>query len=121
MTKTQIGLGVLSIPSSFDTLGIIPGIICLCTIGVMTTWSSYMVGVFKANHPAVYTIDDAGYEMFGKIGRNFLAVAFMLSKSSNNLSPFFTIQDSANTATPRLDFYLWLCHVGYLDRFQRRL
>ncbi|KAI6767055.1 hypothetical protein HG531_011415 [Fusarium graminearum] len=79
MTKTQIGLGVLSIPSSFDTLGIIPGIICLCTIGVMTTWSSYMVGVFKANHPAVYTIDDAGYEMFGKIGRNFLAVAFMLN------------------------------------------
>ncbi|KAM0389962.1 hypothetical protein ACHAQC_007949 [Fusarium culmorum] len=79
MTKTQIGLGVLSIPSSFDTLGIIPGIICLCTIGAMTTWSSYMVGVFKANHPAVYTIDDAGYEMFGKIGRNFLAVAFMLN------------------------------------------
>ncbi|RGP75555.1 hypothetical protein FSPOR_663 [Fusarium sporotrichioides] len=79
MTKTQIGLGVLSIPASFDTLGIIPGIFCLCTIGIITTWSSYMVGVFKRNHPEVYSIDDAGYKMWGKIGREILAVAFMLN------------------------------------------
>lgn len=79
MTKTQIGLGVLSIPASFDTLGIVPGVICLCAIGAITTWSSYMVGVFKRNHPEVYTIDDAGYKMFGKIGREFFAVSFLLS------------------------------------------
>ncbi|KAH0137868.1 hypothetical protein KCU67_g15634, partial [Aureobasidium melanogenum] len=29
MMKTQIGLGVLSIPAVFDVLGMIPGIICL--------------------------------------------------------------------------------------------
>jgi amino acid permease len=88
MTKTQIGLGVLSIPASFDTLGIIPGIFCLCTIGAITTWSSYMVGVFKRNHPEVYTIDDVGHKVFGKIGREFFAASFMLSKSPTyHLSP----------------------------------
>jgi amino acid permease len=35
MMKTQIGLGVLSIPLVFDTLGMISGIIILLAI---TTW-----------------------------------------------------------------------------------
>ncbi len=32
MMKTQIGLGVLSIPSAFDTLGVVPGVIVLIVI-----------------------------------------------------------------------------------------
>ena len=51
--KICIGLGILSIPSGFDILGLIPGIICLLAIGAITTWSSYMVGVFKINHTAL--------------------------------------------------------------------
>ncbi|KAH8661209.1 putative amino acid transporter [Ilyonectria robusta] len=78
MMKTQIGLGVLSIPSAFDTLGIVPGVVCLCTIAAITTWSDYMVGVFKLRHTQVYGIDDAGGLMFGRIGRETLAVAFCL-------------------------------------------
>jgi amino acid permease len=38
MMKTQIGLGVLSIPLVFDTLGMIPGIIILVSIAIITTW-----------------------------------------------------------------------------------
>lgn len=38
MMKTQIGLGVLSIPLVFDTLGMIPGIIVLLAIAFITTW-----------------------------------------------------------------------------------
>ncbi|KAM0562071.1 hypothetical protein ACHAPJ_002515 [Fusarium lateritium] len=78
MAKTQVGLGVLSIPATFDSLGIIPGVICLCAVAAITTWSDYMVGVFKRNHPDVYSIDDAGYKMFGKIGREIFATIFML-------------------------------------------
>lgn len=40
MMKTQIGLGVLSIPLVFDTLGMIPGIIILLAIAIITTWVS---------------------------------------------------------------------------------
>ncbi|KAF4457495.1 hypothetical protein F53441_545 [Fusarium austroafricanum] len=78
MTKTQVGLGVLSIPMSFHSLGLIPGVICLLSIGAITTWSNYMVGVFKLNHPEVYSVDDAGGKMFGKIGREIFGVLFML-------------------------------------------
>jgi amino acid permease len=78
MMKTQIGLGVLSIPAVFDVLGIVPGIICLLVIATITTWSDYMVGVFKRNHPQVYGIDDAGYMLFGRVGREIFGIAFCL-------------------------------------------
>ncbi|KAK2595378.1 hypothetical protein QQS21_006914 [Conoideocrella luteorostrata] len=78
MMKTQIGLGVLSIPATFDTLGLIPGIICLIVIAAITTWSDYIVGVFKLRHPQVYSIDDAGGLMFGRIGREIFGTAFCI-------------------------------------------
>ncbi|PNH56159.1 hypothetical protein VD0003_g1518 [Verticillium dahliae] len=81
MMKTQIGLGVLSIPAAFDTLGIVPGVLVLCAISAITTWSDYIVGVFKLRHREVYSIDDAGQLMFGRIGREVMGVAFCLSGS----------------------------------------
>uniref|UniRef100_L2G2Y0 Amino acid permease n=1 Tax=Colletotrichum fructicola (strain Nara gc5) TaxID=1213859 RepID=L2G2Y0_COLFN len=78
MMKTQIGLGVLSIPGTFHVLGIVPGVIALCLVSGVTTWSDYIVGVFKLNHPDVYSIDDVGRKLFGPIGREFFAVVFCL-------------------------------------------
>lgn len=81
MMKSQIGLGVLSIPAAFDTLGLVPGVICLLAVGIITTWSDYMVGIFKLNHRSVYGIDDAGFLMFGSIGREVFGAVFCLCKS----------------------------------------
>lgn len=78
MMKTQIGLGVLSIPAAFDTLGIVPGVLCLVAIGAITTWSDYMIGVFKLQHREVYGIDDVGHLIFGLPGRIVLGSAFVL-------------------------------------------
>ncbi|KAJ3548532.1 hypothetical protein NM208_g949 [Fusarium decemcellulare] len=78
MIKAQIGLGVLAIPQSFDVLGIVPGVITLCAVAVITTWSNYIVGVFKLRHPEVYSIDDVGAMLFGRAGREILASAFVL-------------------------------------------
>ncbi|CAG7994262.1 unnamed protein product [Penicillium olsonii] len=78
MMKIQIGLGVLSIPAAFHTLGMVPGVISLLCIAFATTWSSYIVGVFKLNHCEVYGIDDATSLMLGPIGREVLGAGFML-------------------------------------------
>ncbi|KAF6831214.1 amino acid transporter [Colletotrichum plurivorum] len=78
MMKTQIGLGVLSIPGTFHVLGIVPGVIALIIIAGITTWSDYIVGVFKMNHPEVYSIDDVGRLLFGRVGREFFGVVFCL-------------------------------------------
>ncbi|EEY16576.1 neutral amino acid transporter [Verticillium alfalfae VaMs.102] len=78
MMKCQIGLGVLSIPAAFDILGMVPGIICMLTIAILTTWGSYVVGTFKLNHREVYGIDDAVGIMFGRVGREVFGVCFVL-------------------------------------------
>jgi amino acid permease len=80
MMKSQIGLGVLSIPAAFDTLGIVPGVVILLTVAAITTWSDYMVGVFKLRHREVYGIGDVGGMLFGRIGKIFFGVAFVLCK-----------------------------------------
>lgn len=81
MMKTQIGLGVLSIPAAFDTLGLIPGIISLLAIGLITLWSGYMVGAFKVRHPETYGIEDVGQKIFGRAGREVLGLGFALCGS----------------------------------------
>lgn len=80
MMKTQIGLGVLGIPAVFNAMGIVPGVICLIAIGIITTWSDYMVGVFKINHPEVYGIDDVGLLIFGRVGQIIFSITFVLCK-----------------------------------------
>ncbi|KAJ5749254.1 uncharacterized protein N7511_010950 [Penicillium nucicola] len=76
MAKSQIGLGILSIPSAFDALGMVPGVICLLVISAITTWSGYVIGGFKLNHREVYGIDDAGGLIAGPIARWFLGAVF---------------------------------------------
>ncbi|KAI7771513.1 hypothetical protein LZL87_010953 [Fusarium oxysporum] len=78
MMKTQIGLGVLSIPATFNALGMIPGIICLLAVAVITTWSNWIVGLFKLRHRHVYAIDDAGEMMFGVVGKEFFGFAMWI-------------------------------------------
>ncbi|KAL1304362.1 hypothetical protein AAFC00_003366 [Neodothiora populina] len=78
MLKTNLGLGVLSIPAIFDTLGMIPGIICIIVVAFITGWSQYMIGVFKCRHPEVYGIEDVGGILFGPIAREILGAAFFI-------------------------------------------
>lgn len=82
MAKSQIGLGVLSIPIAFDSLGIVPGVIILIIIAGITTWSDYMIGVFKLNHPEVYGVGDVGRMIAGRPGMYFLEIVFVLCKEN---------------------------------------
>jgi hypothetical protein len=88
MMKTQIGLGVLSIPAVFDKVGVVPGVILLCVVAGIATWTSYMVGIFKLNHREVYGMDDAGGLMFGRVGREVFGLAFSLCKWHPDVMPF---------------------------------
>lgn len=78
MVKAQIGLGVLSIPSVFQALGLVPGVLLLIFVGCLTHWAGYMVGKFKLRHPEVYSVADVGYMIGGRVGREFMAISYWL-------------------------------------------
>ncbi|BGP41498.1 hypothetical protein JCM10449v2_005487 [Rhodotorula kratochvilovae] len=78
LAKTQIGLGVLSIPSVFQTVGIIPGVIIIVVLAIMTTWSGEVIGKFKLRHPEVYSLSDCGRLMFGRVGDEVFGLAYFL-------------------------------------------
>ena len=86
MMKTQIGMGVLAIPSALNVLGMVPGIICLIAMACITTWSAYVIGTFKLHHREVYSIDDAGAIMFGLPGRIVLSTGFCLCMFNSQCS-----------------------------------
>ncbi|KAK9851851.1 amino acid transporter [Penicillium brevicompactum] len=99
LIKTQIGLGVLSMPKVFDTLGIIPGIVLLVVIAGMTTWSNWMIGVFKIRHPSVYGIDDVGRMLFGRFGFELFGAAYTLYWIFSGGSALLSISISFNALT----------------------
>ncbi|GFZ50956.1 hypothetical protein JCM24511_08714 [Saitozyma sp. JCM 24511] len=71
--KTQIGLGVLGLSS---------WLIAQIIVAIIITWSDYVVGTFKLNHPEVYTLADVGFLIGGPIGREILGFAYWLEQTA---------------------------------------
>ncbi|GAA6040913.1 hypothetical protein JCM8097_003184 [Rhodosporidiobolus ruineniae] len=76
MIKSQVGLGVLGIPSVLSTFGLAPGIVLLFVVGFLTTWLAYWVGEFKKAHPQMYSPADMGFIMGGKWGREITGLFY---------------------------------------------
>ncbi|GAA6021117.1 hypothetical protein JCM10207_003373 [Rhodosporidiobolus poonsookiae] len=75
LIKTQLGIGVLTIPSALHTLGLVPGVLCILALAIITTWTDFTIGRFKVRHPEVYSLSDAGRLMFGPVGEWTFAIA----------------------------------------------
>lgn len=68
----DISKNILTLSSSAYS-GIVPGIILIVFLGTFATYTSWLLVQFKLNHPEVHTMGDAGYILFGPIGREILA------------------------------------------------
>lgn len=78
MCKTQIGIGSLTIPQAFNTLGLVPGILALTFFSLVTTWSAHMIGNFRRKHPEVFGVEDVGQLLFGRWGKELFQIIYTL-------------------------------------------
>ncbi|WOO84835.1 N amino acid transport system protein [Vanrija pseudolonga] len=78
ITKSDIGLGVLTLPVVFGTLGIVPGILLIIAIMVMMSYCAAIIGPFKMRHPEVYAIQDAAFIFGGKIAKEVFFVMYQI-------------------------------------------
>ena len=73
MIAEIVSNGMLSLPSTLALVGLVPGLILIVFLGIFATYTSWLLIQFKLRHPDVHTMGDAGYIMFGVVGRDVLA------------------------------------------------
>jgi amino acid permease len=78
IAKFQIGLGALSLPSTFHVLGFFPGILCLVIIACITTVAGYVSGNARQYYPHMHSVGDAAELLFGKGAREFVGVIYYI-------------------------------------------
>lgn len=63
--------------------------IIIAAIGIMITWTDWIVGMFKIAHPEVYTIADVGFIFGGPILRDVFGIMYWVSDApqGDGLSP----------------------------------
>ena len=88
MIAEIVSNGMLSLPYCMATIGIVPGVIVVIFLGGFATYTSYLLVQFKLRHPQVHTMGDAGYILFGPVGREVLAfgtLAFAIVATGSQL------------------------------------
>ena len=74
MLAENVSLGVLALPQALAILGLVPGILCIFLLGVVATYTGYLIGEFKLAHPSVQSYADCGTLLSGPVLREVLAV-----------------------------------------------
>ncbi|EPS94778.1 hypothetical protein FOMPIDRAFT_1038729 [Fomitopsis schrenkii] len=75
MLAETVSLGILSIPSVFNSLGMVAGCFLVISLGGIATITGYMIGAFKLRYPHVHNMADAGMILAGPFGREVLGAA----------------------------------------------
>ncbi|KZV69479.1 hypothetical protein PENSPDRAFT_633005 [Peniophora sp. CONT] len=73
MIAEIVSNGMLSLPSAMAVVGIVPSIILTAFLGIFGLFTAKLLIDFKLNHPEVHNMGDAGYILFGPVGRELLS------------------------------------------------
>ncbi|KAJ4365222.1 hypothetical protein N0V83_008840 [Neocucurbitaria cava] len=78
MLAENVSLGVLSLPQALAILGLIPGLLCILFLGLIATYTGWIIGEFKLAYPHVHSFADCGQLIGGPILREVFAVGQVL-------------------------------------------
>ncbi|KAH7322602.1 transmembrane amino acid transporter protein-domain-containing protein [Stachybotrys elegans] len=73
-----IALGALSLPKAFHVLGMFPGVFLTVTLGLVSIFTSYLIGQVKLRYPDVSHYADAGRLLLGRVGYEIFGAALLL-------------------------------------------
>ncbi|KIJ68230.1 hypothetical protein HYDPIDRAFT_82700 [Hydnomerulius pinastri MD-312] len=93
MIAEIVSNGMLSLPGALAVVGkqhvcIVPALVLIVFLGAFGLFTAKLLIDFKLNHPNVHTMGDAGYLLFGPIGREILGfgtVAFAICAAGSEL------------------------------------
>ncbi|KAJ5463773.1 hypothetical protein N7475_008717 [Penicillium sp. IBT 31633x] len=102
MIAETVSLGILSLPSAVAVLGLAPAVILIVGLGIVATYTGYVIGQFKLRYPQVHNMGDAGEILFGplgfpRFGREFMGSAqllFLIFIMGSHLLTFSVMMDT---------------------------
>lgn len=78
MVAETVSIGILSLPAVIASLGLVPAIILLVGLGLLATYTGYVIGQFRWRYPHIHNLADAGEVIAGSIGREVLGTGQLL-------------------------------------------
>jgi hypothetical protein len=78
MLAGNVSLGVLALPQALAILSILPSIFCVVFLGLVATYTGWVIAEFKLAHPDMQSFADCGMLITGPIGREVVAVGSVL-------------------------------------------
>ncbi|TBU55100.1 amino acid transporter [Dichomitus squalens] len=78
MITEIVSTGMLTLPNAMAVVGIVPSLILTVFLGVFALYTAKLLIDFKHNHPEVHNMGDAGFIMFGPVGREVFSVGSLI-------------------------------------------
>ncbi|KAI5784751.1 amino acid transporter [Geopyxis carbonaria] len=117
MIAETVSLGILSLPSTLNAVGLVPGIILLLSLGIIATYTGFVLGQFKLRFPEVHSFAEAGQILGGRACYHFFAAAqqlFLIFVMGAHILSFSIMM---NTLTDHAACTIWFTLLGLVVSF----
>lgn len=125
MIAETIALGILSLPSVNQTIGMVPGVLITFGLGVIATYTGYNLGLFRLHHPQVSNMADAGDILWGRFGKYLLGsgqiIFLVFIAGSHGLTGAIAMATLTNNSGCAIVWSLATCIVCFLFTLPRTL
>ena len=123
LIHTEVGIGILSLPSVFQRIGLVPGLIAVLGIGLLSTYTAYVMLLYWRRYPHIDNMPDAMRVLGGKILAAVGAVGPIINLSLASSSATLAMSVALNTLTGHsmctvafIGFAALVCYVLCIPR-----
>ncbi|KAJ5611937.1 hypothetical protein N7528_009042 [Penicillium herquei] len=114
MIAESVSLGVLSLPATLAQLGLAPALVLIIGLGLLATYTGYVIGQFHQRYPHIQNLADAGEVLMGPIGREIFGIGQLLFSIFIMGSHILTFSVMMNTITEHGTCTMVFTFVGFL-------
>lgn len=99
LIHTEVGIGILALPSVLQRIGLIPGLIAILGIGILSTYTAYVLLLYWRRYPHIDNLPDALRVLGGKVLAAIGAVGLIINLSLACSSATLAMSVALNTLT----------------------
>ncbi|KAJ2901458.1 uncharacterized protein MKZ38_001846 [Zalerion maritima] len=117
LITNQIGLGILSLPKVVQTLGLLPGLITIVGMGILSTYTAYVLLQFYRRYPSCVNIVDMAYVVGKTPFATIVGVGLLIKLALTCASASVTISVAFNTISDHGMCTVWFILFAVLGQW----